>query len=82
LKVVLSEGYGWLRPDRDGPKRLSQNRSQGSLYLQSRPYLAIMRISHLQMEICIEGAFKISKMMAINESMLFIVVVIVIKICL
>jgi len=41
-----------------------------------------MCISHLQMEICIEGAFRISKIVAINEFMLFIVVVIVKKICL
>jgi len=37
------------------------------------PYLAIMRISHFQMEICMIFAFKISKTMVTKELILFIV---------
>ena len=39
-----------------------------------------MWISHFQMEICIEGAFSISRIMAMNEFIAIIVVVIVKKI--
>lgn len=53
-----------------------QNRSQVSLYLQSSPYLVIMHNSHLQTEICIEGAFKKSKIISDRALMIIMIIVI------
>ncbi len=60
---------------------ITQSLSHGSLYPQSRPYLEIMRISQRQIEICIAAPFRISKMRVVQRLMIFIIVVIVNKIC-
>lgn len=50
-----------------------QSLSQGSLYLQSNPYLIIMHNSHFQTENCIEGALRKSKTASVRELMVVII---------
>lgn len=56
--------------------RIFQNLSQTSLYLQSIPYLMVMHSSHLQTEICMEGAFKKSKMVSVRALMIIMIILI------
>lgn len=78
LVAIWRYGCGleaWMRPCQRCEMHI-QNLSQVSLYLQSSPYLMIMHNSHLQTEICIDGAFKKSKIVSVRALMIIVIIVI------